>query len=154
MPDVRLGRHNPSLGGFIPNLFTAQPNIKQLVSVGENPDGSFGLSLPLGSSVGAVNAVEVQNPANGTAILTVPAGKTFSGLAVIVAQLGVSGSVAISAATGGVQARANASAATPAGRPTISIVPVTIAGGAGNAVTAVTSGTVVSSTVALVGHVA
>ena len=137
----------------MPQLYTAQPNIKQLVSVTSRPDGSISLDLPVGSSIGAINATEVQNPTNGAAIQTIPSGKTFTGLAIVVAQFSGTGSVAISAATGGVKAQVNSSGATP-GQPQVAIVPVTIAGGTGNAVTAVTSGSIANSTVALVGHIA
>lgn len=137
----------------MPKLFVAQPNIKQLVSVTEEPDGTFSLTMPLGSSAGAISANEVTDPTNGSAISTVPSGKTFTGLAIVVARLGSGGgSVAVSAATGGVKAHVSSPAATSAAQ--IAVVPVTIAGGSGNAVTAVTSGTITSSTVALVGHIA
>jgi len=115
-------------------------------------DGTGSAQVDFLSPVGNAVAVELQNPANGDAIYTVPANKTFSGRIVVVGS-GTNGTAGVSAATGGTQAAVSA----PAGSNVAGardIVDLSIAGGgSGNAITAVVSGSMKALHVSLVGHV-
>lgn len=104
------------------------------------------LQAQLGHTAGALVAVESQGT-TGT-LYTVPANKTFSGLVYI--QGSGSGTVTVSAATGGTLAAESVGAVpnTPAA------VPVAVTGGGGgNAISLATSGNVSIVSVLLVGHV-
>ena len=118
-------------------------------SITQNDDLTLTVSglLVNNRTLGSAVKVEVQSPLNGAAIFTIPANKTFTGTAIVVLDKSAStSSLAISAATGGVQA----SVGSTVGGTTV--VDVTIAGGAGgNAVTAVTTGSPTGS-VTLLGY--
>ena len=109
-----------------------------------NDDGTFSVSgmNVNNKTLGSLIKVEVQNPGNGAAIFTVPASTTFTGTVIVRQEAGSSASTAVSAATGGVQAKIG-----PTTVAAYDVVDVSIVGGASNAVTAVTTGSPVGSVI-------
>lgn len=99
----------------------------------------------LGTTVGT--SVQIEVTAAG-AIYTVPSGKTFTGV-VRIAGSGT-GSITVSAATGGVIASLGFDSK---GTGAAEVNTVQVAGGAGNAITCAVSGGASIASVALIGHV-
>ncbi len=104
--------------------------------------------LPTGSTAyGTAILVELQAPANSAAVFTIPANKGFSGIAYAFAQGTAGGVVSLSAATGGVFYSINAPDAL------FAPVAVKVASQTGtNAVTVVTSGGGISSSIVVFGY--
>lgn len=113
----------------MPKLASAPQQGVRPRTITQNDDGTFQIAARAGDpAYGQRVHIELQNPANAAAIYTVPSGKTFTGTVILNGTV-AAGTIGVSAATGGVQAQMTGVGS--------DVVDVQIAGGAGNALTAV-----------------
>lgn len=133
----------------MPNLAPAFNNVHPAlpISFATLPGGQTAVQVQLGRTEGTLIIAESVTPG---ALYTVPANRTFSGVAYI--QAVGAGTVTVAAATGGTLASETTTSSAGGSSPVT--VPVTVAGGAsGNAISLATTGNPSLITVALVGHV-